>query len=106
MQAVYLGQSAPLAGWYTTSTIDSSVNCAAAAATAADPIYEVNNKENVANFDRSSLGVQNIRIHNIILGNTDLISWKNGQKKESLSKSMILSGSWILFIMNQNPYRL
>ena len=73
MQAVYLGQSAPLAGGYTTSTIDSSVNCAAAAATA-DPIYEVNNKENVANFDRSSLGVQNIRIHNIILGNTDLIS--------------------------------
>ena len=55
MQAVYLGQSAPLAAGavYTTSTIDSSVNCAAAAATA-DPIYEVNNKENVANFDRFS----------------------------------------------------
>ena len=54
MQAVYLDQSAPLAAAvYTTSTIDSSVNCAAATATA-DPIYEVNNKENVANFDRFS----------------------------------------------------
>ena len=54
VHAVYLGQSAPpAAGAYTTSTIDSSVNCAAATATA-DPIYEVNNKENVANFDRFS----------------------------------------------------